>query len=160
MAFNSAWHESIAATPASLFLGRELNHPLGLKWKLHGLDLGKDHKGMKFWEAALANLRKARARVAERYDAGRRQTEFRVGDLVFVRLHPLSSKSEQRSAKLDFKWSMPLVIIRYVSPVTVLLASPDKRVVIRKAHVSQLSRIFLSNGLCEVKYLYVAWMIY
>jgi hypothetical protein len=30
IAFNSAWHESNAATPASLFLDRELNHPLGL----------------------------------------------------------------------------------------------------------------------------------
>jgi transposase InsO family protein len=46
MAFNSAWHESTAATPASLFLGRELNHPLGLKWKLHELELGKDQKGI------------------------------------------------------------------------------------------------------------------
>jgi hypothetical protein len=34
MAFNSAWHESTSATPASLFLGRELNHPLGLRWEL------------------------------------------------------------------------------------------------------------------------------
>lgn len=34
LAFNSAWHESTGATPASLFLGREMNHPLGLKWKL------------------------------------------------------------------------------------------------------------------------------
>jgi hypothetical protein len=95
-----------------------------------------------FWEAALANLRKARARVAERYDAGRREAEFRVGDLVLVRLHPLSSKSQQRSAKLDFKWSVPLVIAKYVSPVTVLLANPDTGVVIRKAHVSQLKSYF------------------
>jgi hypothetical protein len=143
IAFNSAWHESTAATPASLFLGRQLNHPLGLKWKLHELELGKDQRGIhEFWEAALANLRKARARVAESYVAGRRQVEFRVGDLVLVRLHPLSSKSQQRSAKLHFKWSVPLVIAKYVSPVTVLLANPDTGVVTRKAHVSQLKSYF------------------
>jgi hypothetical protein len=33
MAFNSAWQESTGATPAKFFLGRELNHPLGLKWE-------------------------------------------------------------------------------------------------------------------------------
>jgi hypothetical protein len=38
LAFNTAWHESTAATPASLFLGRDLNHPLGLKWELADLD--------------------------------------------------------------------------------------------------------------------------
>jgi hypothetical protein len=31
MAFNTAWHESTGSTPALLFLGRELNHPSGLK---------------------------------------------------------------------------------------------------------------------------------
>jgi hypothetical protein len=79
-----------------------MNHPLGLRWQFHELELGKDNKGMnEFWEVALAHLNKARARVAQRYDAGRRQAEFRVGDLVLVLLHPLNSKSRQRSAKLD-----------------------------------------------------------
>jgi hypothetical protein len=44
LAFNSAWHESTAATPASLFLGRDVNHPLALKWKLFELYLGRDSK--------------------------------------------------------------------------------------------------------------------
>jgi hypothetical protein len=101
-----AWHESTAATPASLFLGRDVNHPLALKWKLFELDLDRDSKNLEeFWETALSNLRKARARVASRYNAERRQAEFSVGDLVLLRLHPLSSRSHQRSAKLDWKWS-------------------------------------------------------
>jgi transposase InsO family protein len=126
LAFNSAWHESTAATPASLFLGRELNHPLGLKWKLSELELNNNPKGIEeFWETALSNLRKACDRVAQRYNARRRQAEFRVGDLVLVRLHPLSSRSQQCSAKLDYRWSVPLKIERFVSPVTVLLANPD-----------------------------------
>ncbi|PNF19821.1 hypothetical protein B7P43_G14056 [Cryptotermes secundus] len=58
LAFNAAWHESSAATPGSLFLGRELNHPLGLKWKLSELDLDKDARSREeFWETALNNLR-------------------------------------------------------------------------------------------------------
>jgi hypothetical protein len=65
-----------------------------------------------------------------------------VGDLVLVRMHPLSSKSQQRSAKLDFRWSVPLKIVRFVSPVTVQLANPDTGVIVRKAHVSQVKRHF------------------
>jgi hypothetical protein len=54
LAFNSAWHESTAANPASLFLGRNLNHLMGLKWKLLELELDKDVKSMElFWETAL-----------------------------------------------------------------------------------------------------------
>jgi hypothetical protein len=39
MAFNTAWHEPTGATPASLFLGRELEDPLSLKWELYDQDL-------------------------------------------------------------------------------------------------------------------------
>jgi hypothetical protein len=147
LAFNSAWHESTAATPASPFLGRDVNHPLALKWKLFELDLDKDSKNLEeFWETALSNLRKARASVASRYNAERRQAEFRVGDLVLLRLHPLSSRSHQRSANLDWKWSAQLKIAKFVSPVTILLANPDTRVIVRKSHVSQVKRAFHSGS--------------
>jgi hypothetical protein len=43
------------------------------------------------------------------------------GDVVKIRVYPLRSESLQRSAKRDFKWSVPLVIVKYVSAVTVLL---------------------------------------
>jgi hypothetical protein len=62
LALNLAWHESSAATPASLFLGRDLNHPLGLKWKLLDLDLDNDPKCMEeYWDRALSHLRRARS---------------------------------------------------------------------------------------------------
>jgi hypothetical protein len=145
-AINSAWHKSTAATPASLFLGMELNHPLGIKWKLFELELDKNAKSMEeFWETALSNMRKARAKIADQYNAGRRREEFHVGNLVLVRLHQLRSKLQQRSAKLDHKWSVPLTITRFVSPVMVLLANSDTGVIIRKEHVSQLKRHFLAE---------------
>jgi hypothetical protein len=116
---------------------------LGLKWRLSELELNNDAKGIEeFWETTLSNLRKARDRVGRRYNAGRRQAEFHVVDLVLVRLHPLSSRSQQRSAKLDYRWSVLLKIARFVSSVTVLLANPNTGVIIKKAHVSQLKRHF------------------
>jgi hypothetical protein len=105
--------------------------------------MGADSGSIKdFWEKALANLKKARGKVAERYNAVRRRAVFRVGDLVMVRLHPQSSKVQQRSAKLEYKWSIPLVIAKFISPVTVSLANPETGVLVRKAHVSQLKYYF------------------
>jgi hypothetical protein len=137
IAFNTALHEATGATPASLFLVIELNHPLGLKWELHEEELQRDSKGIKeYWEVALSNLKRARAKVAARYDAGRGRGEFRVGDWVLVRLHPTSSKSRQRSANLECKWSVPLMIVKFVSPVEALLANLETGVIVKKAHVS------------------------
>jgi hypothetical protein len=84
---------------------------------------------------------------SERYNVGRRQAELRVGDLVLVRLHPQSSRSHQRSAKIDYKWSLPLVASKYVSPVTVLLANPDTGVLVRKAYISQLKMYIPARSL-------------
>jgi hypothetical protein len=76
-------------------------------------DLQQPHQGNRvFWERALTNLRKARDRVAQRCDAQRRELTFRVGDLVLVRRYPLSSKVLKRSAKLENRWSNPMVIAR------------------------------------------------
>jgi hypothetical protein len=118
-------------------------HVLELKWELRELDQEKNSKDMeKFWEEALGHLKKARDKVARRYNAGRQQAEFAVHDLVMVRLHPISSKSQRRSAKLDCMWSVPFKIAKLTSPVTVCLANPDTGVIVRKAHVSQLKRYF------------------
>jgi hypothetical protein len=146
MAFNTAWHESTGATPTLTFLGRELNHPLGFKWEFSELDLQQFPPDTKvFWEQALKNLKRARDRVARRYNALRSEAVFRVGDLVLVKLHPQSSKALKRSAKIENKWFDPLLITRFLTNVTVQLANPDTGVVVRKAHVSQLKRYFTGD---------------
>jgi hypothetical protein len=60
MAFKSAWHE-FTGVYSAMFLGRELNHSLVLKWELFGLEWQRDPVRTKgFWEYALRNLEKAR----------------------------------------------------------------------------------------------------
>jgi hypothetical protein len=93
----------------------------------------------------LGNLNKARDRVAKRYDALRSEAVFKVGDLVLVKLHPQSSKALRRSAKLENRWSEPLLIAKFLTRITVQLANPDTGVLVRKAHVSQLKRFFCAN---------------
>jgi hypothetical protein len=54
MSWRLPFLDSTAATPASLFLAQEVNHPLGLKWKLSKLELDKDARSMEeFWDTTL-----------------------------------------------------------------------------------------------------------
>lgn len=55
------------------------------------------------------------------------------------------SKTKQITAKLATKLSGLLVIIRFVTPVTVVLANPDTGVTVWRAHVSQVNRFFPSR---------------
>jgi len=80
----------------------------------------------------------AKNKVARRYDADRRPHTYRVGDKVVYRLHVLSSKAQNLSAKLALKWSKPVIVAEIVRPNAVLLANTDTGVIIRRAHVTQL----------------------
>jgi hypothetical protein len=81
-----------------------MNHPLALRWELSELDLQlPPHGTQEFWERALANLERARDRVARSNNVNRRQVLFQVGDLVLVKRYPISSKLMRRSAKLENK---------------------------------------------------------
>jgi hypothetical protein len=97
-----------------LFLEREMNHPLGLKWELSQLEQDRTPKDTRvFWERALDNLKKASKRLARRYNDPRSEVVFKDGDLVLVKLHLLNSKPLQPSAKFARKWAGPFVIVRF-----------------------------------------------
>ena len=80
----------------------------------------------------------SRNKVARRYNIGRKPHTYCVGHTVLYRLNVLSSKAQNISAKLALRWSKPVVAAKIVRPSVVLLANPDTRVIIRKAHVTQL----------------------
>ena len=144
VAFNTAVHESTRSTPDKLFLGRELKGPLSVQWDLS--PVGEDDPGegsQLFWTCAYANLMQARSKVARRYDAGRKPHTYSVGEMVVYRLHVLSSKAQNISAKLALKWSKPVTVAKVVKPNVVLLANPDTGVIIRRAHVTQLKPYFV-----------------
>ena len=143
MAFNTAMHESTKSTPDVLFLGRDLMCPLSVRWDLSPVsEDGSGKPSQSFWSRGYANLMQARSNVAKRYDARRRPYSYKVGDLVVYRLHVISSKPRNISAKLSLKWSKPLVVAKMLRPSVVLLANPDAGVIVRMAHVSQLKTYF------------------
>jgi hypothetical protein len=121
-----------------LLLGRELATPLESVWDLTEANVSQDLKeGKNFWAEAIRNLMKARDQVALRCDVVRKATPFKVGDVVVCWVKVLSSKGKGVSAKLELKWSKPMVITKLLKP-NVQLANAETGVVVRKVHVCQL----------------------
>jgi hypothetical protein len=124
--------------PSKLFLGRELNTPLENVWDLTEVHVSSEKERTKFWTEAIRNLGMAKNRVAKRFNIGRKEAQYKVGDTVLCQRKVLSSKRKRISQKLELKWSVPLVIVRFLKPNMVQLAMPESGVIVRKTHVSQL----------------------
>ena len=137
-ALNTACHESTKFCPAKLFLGIELATPLERVWDMTGVNAYKDSKkGEGFWAEAISCLRKGTDQVARRYNAARKATPYKAGDVLVYRMNVLSLKEKGVSAKLELKCSKPMVTVKYVKPNVVEIANPNSGVVVKKAHVSQ-----------------------
>ena len=145
-AFNSACHEITKMSPSKLFLGRELNTPLENMWDLTEVFVSSEEERTKFWTEAIRNLNKVRNRVAKRFDRGRKEAQYKVGDTVVCQMKTLSSKCKGVSQKLELKCSKPMVIVKFLKPSVVRLAFAESGVLARKAHVSQLKKYYLSVG--------------
>jgi len=115
-----------------------LKCPLGVQWDLSPVSDGNNNNTNKFWTQAYRNLLAVRKRVAQRFNANRKPHQYKVGDLVRYQLKLSSSKSQEISAKLLLRWSVPVTIAKMVIPNVVLLANPDTGVIIRSSHSSQL----------------------
>jgi hypothetical protein len=62
-------------------------------WDLNEVNVCNNlEKGNDFWAEAIKNLRKGRDQVACRYNAARKETSFKVGDIVVYRVKMLSLK--------------------------------------------------------------------
>lgn len=140
--FNTAWHEATQSTPCKLFLGRDLQDPLGLNWEVPVNVPGPPENIDIEWREAIDHMVQARNRVATKYNRGRVPHQFKIGDLVLVKLFPKSSRIMGKTAKLELKWSLPMKISRFLTPVTVELSHSETGNIIRKAHVSQIKRYF------------------
>ena len=114
-------------------------HPLGNLWKLEDLLPDSPNEGVAHrWKDVRRALLRSHERVRRRYNAGRVSNPFKMGQLVYCRSHPLSSKVEGRAAKLCYRWLGPFRISEFVSPVTASLVVPEDGMKVRMAHVSHL----------------------
>jgi len=144
-AFNSACHESTKMCPSKLFLGRELNTPLENVWDVAELLVSSEEERTKFWTEAIRNLKMAKNRVARRFNVGRKEAQYKVGDTVVCQNKTLSSKGKGVSQKLELKLSKPMVIVKFLKRIVVHLAVAESGVLARKAHVSQIKKYYMSE---------------
>lgn len=63
------------------------------------------------------NVERAQHRQKYYYDLRRKYSKFQVGDVVWVRSHPLSRAEERFMAKLAAKWKGPAEIVKCLGPV-------------------------------------------
>lgn len=141
-AMNSAWHESTGFTPAEVALGRKLKGPL--ERALHQLPNPNSQaytlreRQSELVSSVRENVRRAQSKQKLYYDQRHKPVLFHVGDIVWVRTHPLSKADEGFTAKLSPKWKGPAKIVRKLGPVNyqvVFDADPD---VVDSYHVQNL----------------------
>jgi len=142
MALNSAVHESTNQTPASVFLGRELNHPLMLKWDLLAENSDPSVDAESRLRSVIENLKKAHDKTKERYDRNRVEAKFNIGDKVLYRKFVQSNKAKGVSHKLTHTWVGPFSIVDIVGPVNVRIREDSNPSHIRVVHVAQIKQYY------------------
>lgn len=145
ISFNSAVHESTKQSPASLFLGYNIRHPLELEWNLDELlppDINRQELEQR-WKIAIENMKRARQNRQDQYNIGRKPNPFKIGDWVVFRENRLSKAGDKVTAKLLPLWSKPCIIEAFTSPVSVRLVNPSTGKMIRRAHITQLKPYFV-----------------
>lgn len=120
-ALNNAKHETTNKTPAELTLGRPLQGPLErlINYSPNPSQFSYSiiERQQLLAEEVKRSVRKAQLRQARYYNTHRRDVHFQVGDLVWVRAHPLSKASDYFSSKLAPRWSGPARVKMKLGPV-------------------------------------------
>lgn len=121
LAINTAVHETTGVTPAVLALGRNIKGPLErLIQKSPSPDTTAYHTidtHRRLLREVERHVGVAKARQARYYNERRKDVHFVVGDLVWIRAHPLSKASVKFSAKLAPRWSGPAKVEKKLGPV-------------------------------------------
>ena len=152
MGIRTALSEGTRYTPAFLMFGRELRIPGDVTVDP---EMKIDKGSEEMWAVAVAKrtrnaiCRAQRAlQVKEgqnktRYDEGRRDISFRVGDMVLRRAHPQSSAVKGFMAKLAPKWEGPFRVHSVCSPLTYVLQDQVAGGVLSgTVHVVDLAKYF------------------
>lgn len=142
IAFNSAPHDSHKRTPSSVFLGRELNHPLKLIWSLETENENSNETVEQRLREVVKELRLAHAKSKERYDKNRKPSPFKLNDKVLYRIFIQSSKAKNITNKLSPIWKGPFLITEIINPVNVKIQSVENPNFTKVVHVAQLKRFY------------------
>lgn len=125
IALNNATHSSTRFSPAKLFLGINLLHPLSLKCEFDPefYQTEDPSKLKKLWCQAFHNLQVANDQVAKQYNKNKGTLPFKIGDLVMYKNYTLSRKIHGRNGSLLPKFTGPYKIEKIRSRVSYVLSS-------------------------------------
>lgn len=145
-AINTAWQESTGFTPAEVMLGRKLKGPLE-----RAIPKSSDpdspaypilEKSKELLQTVQRNVERAQSKQRQYYNLRRQQVHFQVGDLVWVRTHPLSRADEGFMAKLAAKWKGPAKVVKCLGPVNYSVSFVDQPENVDSFHVQNLKPYF------------------
>lgn len=145
-AINSAWQESTGFTPAEVMMGRKLKGPLE-----RAIAKTPDpdspvypvlERYKELIQTVQRNVERAQEKQRHYYNLRRRQALFQVGDLVWVRTHPLSRANEGFMAKLAAKWKGPAKVIKCLGPVNYSVSFVDDPDHVDSYHVQNLKPFY------------------
>lgn len=149
-AINSTVHESIGYTPAEVALGRKLKGPLERALH-HPPDPSNPaypilERQQNFLRIVKKNVEQAQNKQKHYYNQRRKQTQFKVGDVVWVRSHPLSRANEGFMAKLSEKWKGPAKVVKCLGPVNYAASYLNDLKNVDTYHVENLKPCFGYDG--------------
>lgn len=128
-AINTAWQESTRFTPAEIALGRKLKGPVERALSSPPDPSNLAYSVLERYENLLKSVREnveqAQRKQGRYYSLRRKHAQYQVGELVWVRSHPLSRASEDFMSKLAAKWKGPAKILKCLGPVNCSLAFLD-----------------------------------
>lgn len=120
-AINTAQQETTGCTPAELMVGRQIHGPLERLIHLPPSPeqasytvLDRQHY---LQQEVVQRMRMNQAKQAKYYNLKRKDVQFKVGDLVWLKTHPLSSAVSKFTSKLAPKWEGPGVITKRKGPI-------------------------------------------
>lgn len=146
LAFNSASHEALRATPASLMFSYPINSPLSNLWQIQDLlpsVITPDHL-KENWKRARANIHLAHRRQALRYNRGRRPFTGKPGDQVYIRNYPGRGQQVGKVSKFTPRFLGPCTIVRILSPGN-LLVKEEATGKVYRVHLNQVKFSSSSN---------------
>ena len=146
-AYNTAIHDSTGYSPAYLNFGRELMVPGSLNQEVQRRTRSSLNDRIKRMNEALelAKIEMARAfqRQQRNFNLRRRDWQPSIGESVLKKQNVLSSKIDDRNAKLCEKFIGPFVVVKKISPVIFNLQSEDG-IITERIHVKDL-KPFIEN---------------
>lgn len=142
--YNTSFHSSLGRSPFEVLYGRSPRHfGLSTADTTTQLDLQTwlDQRELMV-KLVRQHLHRAQQRMKFQADKNQTEREFKVGDMVYLKLQPYvqTSVATRANHKLSFKYFGPYPIIQCIGAIAYKLQLPPSATIHPVVHVSQLKR--------------------